>query len=206
MYLFHPAIVAFPIVLFVLAMVYEALGLTTGKRLWPILAKIHIVVAALATFLTALSGLIDFKTIWMTEEGYLVMNAHRTLGIAVFIIILLLANYRYLFARMLPPVIFKVYLAIGALCLGLMFGTAYTGGVGVFYHGTGVKQAMVNYTKTEEYLKRLYKLDELPPPTAGDSLLALPFKSVAGALHTQFDTLNQHTHTPHHKIDARVIE
>lgn len=195
MYHFHPAIVHFSIVLFVLTMVYEALALITGKRLWPILAKIHIVAAAVTAFITVLSGLVDFEITWMTESGYQFMNTHRILGITVFIIILLLANYRYLFQKMLPPGIFKIYLTIGALCLGLMFGTAYIGGAGVFYHGTGVQKAMINYTDTEEYLKRLYKLNELPPPTTEDSLFALPSKPLAESPYTQHDTSGQNLQT-----------
>lgn len=206
MHLLHPVMIAFSIVLFMLVMVYEALGLITGKRLWPILAKIHIVFAALAVFLTALSGLIDFKTTWMTEDGYRTMNTHKTLGITIFIIILLLANYRYLFQKMLPSVMFKVYLASGAICLGLILGTAYIGCAGVFYHGTGVKQAMINYTKTEEYLKKLYKLDELPQPTASDSLLVSSSELANDTLYIQFDTLNQDTHTLHHKTDIKITD
>ncbi len=195
MYHFHPMIVHFSIVLFVLAMVYEALALITGKRLWPILAKIYIVAAALTAFITVISGLIDFEITWMTDSGHRFMNIHKILGITVFIIIILLANYRYLFQKMLPAGMFKIYLAMGALCLGLMFGTAYIGGAGVFYHGTGVQKAMINYTDAEEYLKRLYRLDEFPPPTAEDSLYALPFKPLAESLYTQIDTSGQSPQT-----------
>jgi len=189
MNLLHPAIAYFAVALLVLAMISEALKLTTGRRFWALVAKYHIAAAAVTTFLAALTGLVDYNSSWMSEDGRSVLKAHLALGIFVFVVVLLMANYRYLLQKSLPPKFNLMYLVIGGLALGLMFGTASLGKVGVFRFGSGVNAAMLNFNQTEEYLKKLYSLDSLPPPGREDSLLALPLKPIEDTLAANYDTL-----------------
>lgn len=185
----HPTIAYFAASLLVLTMFAEAFKLVTGRRFWALVAKYHIAAAAAMTFLAALTGLIDYNLSWISEDGLTVIKPHLVLGIFVFIIVLLMADYRYLLQKSLPPKFNMIYLITGGLALGFMFGTSSLGKAGVYQFGAGVNEAMVNFQQTEEYLKKLYGLETLPPPTAEDSLLALPLMPGGDTLAANYDTL-----------------
>ncbi len=196
MHLLHPTIVHFAVALFVASMLCEALKLITGKRFWGLVAKYHILASAVAAFIAVLTGLIDLKISWMTDDGYSQIKVHMIFGLAVFILIQIMANYRFLLEKMLPPKLGKAYLLLGGFVLGLIFSTAHLGKVGVYGYGTGVSAAMINFDSTENYLKKLYSLDELPPLTAEDSLRALPSRPGADTLNIEPDSL-AHSNTDH---------
>ena len=189
MYQLHPVVAYFAATLLVLAMVAESLRFVSGKRFWALVAKYHIAAAAFMTFMAALTGLIDYNMSWMTENGLSVIKIHLALGMVAFIIVLLIANYRFFFQKNLPSKVSIFYLITGGIALGCMFGTSSLGNIGVYRYGTGVNEAMINFQKTEEYLKRLYGLEDLPPPTPEDSLLALPLKPSGDTLAANYDTL-----------------
>jgi uncharacterized membrane protein len=189
MYQLHPMIGYFAAALLLLAMIADTFKLVTGKRFWGLVAKYHIAAAAAMTFLAALTGLIDYNLGWLPEDGLYVIKAHLALSIFAFVIVLLMANYRYLLQKSLPPKFNAIYLITGGLALGFMFGTSSLGKVGVYRYGAGVNEAKTNFQQTEEYLKKLYGLDALPPPTAEDSLLALPLRPGGDTLAANYDTL-----------------
>jgi uncharacterized membrane protein len=171
--------VSFALVLYAASIVYEALAVITEKEQWRQLARIHIIVATGAVFLTMLSGAAAYNISWMDKDGKQVMTVHKILGIVVLFLAMLMANYRFLLEKSLPPIAFKVYLGVGALTLGLLVGTAYVGKTGVFIYGAGVDKARVSTKANEEYLKKLYGLDKLPVPSGADSLAALPLRPVS---------------------------
>lgn len=174
----HRWIVEFALVVTAMAMAYEILVLFSGKRLWNIMAKLHIVGAAVLMYLAALSGVIDIKTAWMTAEGKQLMAFHKIFGLVLFFFIWLMANYRLLFQKLLSEKISYAYIGLGALSLGLLFGISQMGKIGVYRYGIGVNAAMLTHDSSVEYLKALYNLDELPVPTAEDSLRAAPLKPI----------------------------
>jgi len=175
MYLLHPMTVHFAIAFFIAAMAAEALFLLTGKRFWGLVTKYHILLAAISALAAAITGFIDYGYIWMSEPGFQHLRAHMVLGFIVFFIIQFMANYRLYMHKMMPEKMRLGYLVMGGLGLGLIFGTAIIGKTAVFDHGTGVRTAMMKFTQTEEYLKKLYRLENLPAPGAADSLYALEF-------------------------------
>ncbi len=175
----HRWIVEFALVITVLAVIYEMLVQLSGKRLWVILAKWHIGIAAAMMFVSVLSGLIDMKFAWMTAEGKQLMASHETLGFVLFFLILLLANYRLILHKLLPEKLFCGYLGLCGLCLGLIFGIGQIGKLGIYQYGVGVDAAMITHDENMEYIKALYNLNELPPPTAEDSQRASPLKPTA---------------------------
>jgi len=175
MYMLHPTIVHFAITFFVAAITAEALYLVTGKRFWGLVTKYHIVLAAAFALAAVITGFIDYGYIWMSEPGYRHLRAHMVLGFIVFFIIQFMANYRLYMHKILPEKMRTGYLIMGGLGLGLIFGAAIIGKSAVYDHGAGVRTAMMKFVQTEEYLKKLYGLDHLPPPDAADSLLALEY-------------------------------
>lgn len=188
MHLLHPTIVHFAIALFVTSVIAESLNLITGKRFWGLVAKYHIITAAICTFLAVLTGFIDYAYTWRTEASYITLKSHIAIGFLVFIIIQLMANYRFLMAKMLPPKYRMVYLIMGGLGVGLVIGTSYLGKNAVYVHGTGVEAAMRNYQNTEEYLKKLYHLESLAEPTPEDSAYALQYRPGTDSLQMASDS------------------
>jgi len=197
----HPMIVHFAVAFFVAAMIAESLSLLTGKRFWKLVADYHLMAAAAASLAAVITGFIDSRSIWMSDLGFETLQAHMIVGLIVFFIIQLMANYRFYMHKMLPEKMKMGYLVLGGLGLGLIFGTAFLGKTAVYNYGTGVYAAMHNYEQTEQYLAKLYGLDELPIPTAEDSLLALPFKPGYDSLLTESDSSNIEV-TEHHDEPA----
>jgi hypothetical protein len=70
-------------------------------------------------------------------------------------------------------------------------GTAVMGKTAVYQYGTGVDVVMLKRYKMEEYLKRLYRLDYLPLPTAADSIFAEQVFSKSDTLFAETDSLDQ---------------
>jgi len=83
------------------------------------------------------------------------------------------------------------------------------GKAAVYSHGAGVSVAMMNYYETEKYLKELYGLDELEPPTRADSLRAAEFYPGPDSTIQTADTLaNAETESesePEHKSTSISI-
>ncbi len=175
MHLWHPTIVHFAIAFFVAAVVTEGLKLFTGKRFWGLVAKYHIMAAAIMSFLAVLSGFADYQVLFMNETGYRFIRSHTLVGFFVFILIQLMANYKFLMEKILPEKLKMVYLIVGGLGVGLVFGASFLGKAAVYSHGAGVTMAMMNYYETEKYLRELYGLDNLESPTRDDSLRAAKF-------------------------------
>src|SRR3972149_2377598 len=92
----HRWIVEFALVFTAMAVIYEILALISGKRLWNLMAKLHIGIAAGAMFLSAFTGIIDLRFAWMSADGKQLMASHRAFGFVIFFLILILANYRLL--------------------------------------------------------------------------------------------------------------
>lgn len=193
MHLWHPTVVHFAIAFFVAAVVAEGIKLFTGKRFWGLMAKYHILAAAVMSFLAVLTGFIDYQVIFMNETGYRFVKSHSFVGFFVFIVIQLMANYKFLMEKILPEKMKTIYLIIGGLGLGLVFGTSFLGKAAVYSHGAGVTMAMMNYYETEKYLKELYGLDKLEPPTLDDSLRAAEFYPGPDTTSEEGDTLAQHS-------------
>ena len=191
----HLTIVHFAVALFVAAMICEALRLFIDKEFWTLAAKYNLAAAAVSSFIAVLTGLIDFRLMWMTEFGYMYLKTHMVLGLMVFFVFQLMANYRILFQNILPKSAFTAYLVVGGVGLGLLFGAANLGKTSVFKYGAGVSSVMLNRYETESYLMKLYNLNDLPIPTAEDSLRAMPFRPVEDTLYIQTDSVDQSDQT-----------
>lgn len=194
----HPTFVHLVIALFIMAMICEAISLLTGKETWPQFAKYNIGAAAVLSFIAVLIGSIEYRTLWMTEYGYIYLQTHMILGVLVFFIIQLLANYRILLEKMLPKSAFTAYLILCGICLGLLSGTASLGKTGVYKYGAGVSAAMLNRLETEEYLKKQYQLAAIPALIDKDSLAVLSANLTAftteDILYTSADSISQVDH------------
>ena len=189
MHLMHPTLVHFAVALFVTSVAAETLNLVTAKRFWGLVARYHLIAAAVCSFLAVLTGFIDYAYTWKTESSYITLKAHIFIGFLVFIIIQLMANYRFLMEKMLPSKYRMIYLIMGGLGVGLIFGTSLLGKNAVYVHGTGVMAAMKNYQQTEEYLKKLYHLESLADPTQKDSLYAMQYRPDYDSLKALQDSL-----------------
>ncbi len=178
MYGMHRWIVEFALVISALGVVYEILVQISGWRLWVIMAKWHMGIAAAAMFLSVLTGLVDLKFAWATPEGRQLMASHKVLGYVLFFLVLFLANYRLLLYKLFPAKLYNVYFGLCGLYLGLLFGIGQIGKLSIYQYGVGVNAAMITHEENMEYIKALYNLHQLPAPSAEDSLRAEPLKPI----------------------------
>ena len=206
MHLVHPTIVHFAVAFFVASMVTEGIAMFTGKKFWALVAKYHILAAAVMSFIAVLTGFVDYKVIFMNETAYRFIKSHTLIGFLVFIIIQLMANYKYLMEKMLPEKYKMIYLIVGGLGIGLVFGASFLGKAAVYSHGAGVSIAMLNYYDTEKYLKELYGLNSLADPTREDSLRAAEFFPGPEKEHGESDTLAQHAEKSGHEKEMEHYE
>jgi uncharacterized membrane protein len=193
MYLWHPTIAYFAIAFFVAAMLTEGVKLLTGKRFWGLVAKYHLLAAAIMAVLAIITGITDFGHTWGTVVSYRFLKAHALIGFFAFFIIQLLVLYRYFMVKMLPEKYGMIYLIVGGLGLGMIFGTSYLGREAVYTYGAGVRAAMLDFLATEDYIKHLYGIDSLKEPSRADSLRAAQYLPGADTLHVEeADTLAYH--------------
>jgi hypothetical protein len=94
--------------------------------------------------------------------------------------------------KMLPEKMKMVYLIVGGLGVGLVFGASFLGKAAVYSHGAGVTTTMLDFYQTEKYLKELYGLESLQEPTRSDSIRAAEFYPGPDTLHPASDTLVNH--------------
>jgi len=188
MHLWHPTVAYFAAAFFLAAVVAEGISLFTEKRIWAVIARYHLIVAAVMSFFAVLTGIIDYRYVLFNEMSYQIIKSHATIGVFVFIVVVFMANYRFLMEKMLPDKLKMAYLVIGGLGLGLLFGASYLGRTAVYEYGTGVKASMFNFQQTEKYLKLLYGLEKLDPPTPVDSQRAAAVMPLFGQ-DTVTDTL-----------------
>jgi uncharacterized membrane protein len=191
MQLWHPAITYFAVAFLLAAVISEALNLFTRKRFWALVAKYHLLCAAVLALFAVVTGFIDYRHIWKIQTGYQFLQAHIIIGFISFFIIQLMANYRFIMQKMLPSKIKIVYLAAMSLGLGLVLGASHLGKTAVYHHGTGVRTSMFKFEQTELYLKNLYGLEKLDPPTVDDSLRALIYLPLNDSIPEPADTLAQ---------------
>lgn len=132
----HPAVVHFPIALFVAALVFEAISLVGKKESFHEAAKYVFVFASLMTPVVVQTGLWEFQKYQLhhpvaeTHEHF----ALYTLGVSLFTLVL------FFFEKKVPAKLSRsIFLILLSIVVVLVLTTAYNGGRLVFEYGIGIE-------------------------------------------------------------------
>jgi len=136
----HPLIVHFPIALLSLFFISDLLGCLFKKTQWRQLATLMLYIGAVSAIFTVAAGFQAAFSVPHNDATHLIMLRHQSFGIAVTLIALSLALYRY-FANpnFLQKKTYIQFACSGLMVLLLIFG-ADLGGLMVYQYGVAVKK------------------------------------------------------------------
>lgn len=148
----HPEIVHFPIALFVVYVLFEALGTVTKKDVYSKAAQIILVLGVLGAFFAVLTGNQAFTAYQNWDETTKALfNEHRTFAnitVWYFTILLVFGTYMIIKKKFSP--VYK-YLILLCAVIGIIFvyETAEYGGQLVYKYGIGIEKTINNTTNVK---------------------------------------------------------
>jgi uncharacterized membrane protein len=137
--LFHPQVVHFTIALFSVYVLFEILGVLTGRQSFRLAAWMNLLFAGAAAIVTVLTGLLAANNVAHNDAAHEIMERHETIGFIVLGIILLLVVWRLFLKGKLPGKLLWLYIVVALVGVGTMFFGAYLGGEMVYTYGVAVK-------------------------------------------------------------------
>ena len=139
----HAALNDFPSLLFIVALVFDLVGESTNRESLKAAGFWTLVVGALGTLTALASGLIAESTIEHGGSVHLVMERHKTLGITVTVLFVLLAGWRVWRKGQLRPIERRIYLTVATVGALAILWTAHIGGTIVYEYGGGIPTAVL---------------------------------------------------------------
>jgi uncharacterized membrane protein len=134
----HPMIVHFPIALFNVFFLMELLGFLLKKEKLRGAASWMLYLGTLGAAAAVAAGIRAVSTLPHTEEAHATMQAHRTLGIVVLALAILLSVWRLLAKERFSLKAQMIHLAVAFVMAGVMAFGADMGGLMVYKYGVAV--------------------------------------------------------------------
>ncbi len=139
----HAALNDFPSLLFIVALVFDLVGEATNRESLKAAGFWTLVAGALGTLTALVSGLIAESAIEHGGSVHLVMERHKTLGITVTVLFVLLAGWRVWRKGRLRSIERRTYLTIATVGALVILWTAHIGGTIVYEYGGGIPTAVL---------------------------------------------------------------
>ena len=137
----HPVFVHFPIALFPSALLLYGLGIILNWRAACVAGRACLYLAMAGTVVAVLTGLMAQDTFPHNERIHHMMQTHKTLGLVIGPLALLLTGWSFWHKAQLPNVRYGFLLGL-LLLTGLVVQNADLGARMVFVEGAGVKAAV----------------------------------------------------------------
>ena len=137
----HPVFVHFPIALFPSALLLYSLGIILNWRAACVAGRACLYLAMAGTVVAVVTGLMAQDTFPHNERIHHMMQTHKTLGLLILPISLLLAGWSFLHKAQQPKGRYA-FLALLFVVTGLVIQNADLGARMVFVEGAGVKPAV----------------------------------------------------------------
>jgi uncharacterized membrane protein len=145
----HPVFVHFPIALFPSALLLYGLGIALNWRAACIAGRACLYLATAGTLLAVMTGLMAQDTFPHSERIHHMMQTHKTLGLLIGPLSLILAGWSVWHKAQQPRVRYGFLLGL-LLLAGLVIQNADLGARMVFIEGAAVKPAIAVITSEHE--------------------------------------------------------
>lgn len=135
----HPYFVHFPIALLSVGLLWDLLGIILKKESLKNAGWWAQLFGTAAIVITAITGLIAANTVVHNDAAHEIMETHKTIGLIVAGVFILLFIWRSILKTMLPSRNLQqlIYLAIGGLAVITMLYGSHLGGKLVYEFGVG---------------------------------------------------------------------
>ena len=131
----HPIVVHFVIAMALITVVFDLLGVFTGRRNLFEVSFWNLLVATVAIFVAIIFGQIEAGLATPYGASRDILNYHSTLGWSLAAILSLLTGWRYVARQKDPTVLPRGFLIIDSVLAILVFGQFYLGDKLVWIYG-----------------------------------------------------------------------
>ena len=131
----HPIVVHFVISMALLTVVFDVIGVVTGKKNLFEVSFWNLLVATVAIFVAIIFGQIEAGLANPYGASRDILNVHSTIGWSLAGVLALLTGWRYVARQKDPTVLPKGFLALDLVLAGLVFFKVYLGDKLVWVYG-----------------------------------------------------------------------
>ena len=131
----HPIVVHFVISMALITVVFDVIGVVTGKKNLFEVSFWNLLVATVAIFVAIIFGQIEAGLANPYGASRDILNVHSTIGWSLAGVLALLTGWRYVARQKDPTVLPKGFLALDLLLAGLVFVQVYLGDKLVWVYG-----------------------------------------------------------------------
>ena len=131
----HPIVVHFVISMALLTVVFDVIGVVTGKKNLFEVSFWNLLVATVAIFVAIIFGQIEAGLANPYGASRDILNVHSTIGWSLAGVLALLTGWRYVARQKDPTVLPKGFLALDLVLAGLVFFQVYLGDKLVWVYG-----------------------------------------------------------------------
>ncbi len=139
MYSLHPALVHFPIGLFAAALVFEGIGLLSGRPDFSRFSWWAQIAGAIGLAAAVVTGLIAASHASASGAVQNALDSHRQFAFLAASSLAGMAIWRASKRGKIPAHSTRIYVALLAVCVFLLLITAWFGGELVFLYGLGIR-------------------------------------------------------------------
>ena len=131
----HPIVVHFVISMALITVVFDVIGVVTGKKNLFGVSFWNLLVATVAIFVAIIFGQIEAGLANPYGASRDILNVHSTIGWSLAGVLALLTGWRYVARQKDPTVLPKGFLALDLVLAGLVFVQVYLGDKLVWVYG-----------------------------------------------------------------------
>ena len=131
----HPIVVHFVISMALITVVFDVIGVVTGKKNLFEVSFWNLLVATVAIFVAIIFGQIEAGLANPYGASRDILNVHSTIGWSLGGVLALLTGWRYVARQKDPTVLPKGFLALDLVLAGLVFVQVYLGDKLVWVYG-----------------------------------------------------------------------
>ena len=131
----HPIVVHFVISMALITVVFDVIGVVTGKKNLFEVSFWNLLVATVAIFVAIIFGQIEAGLANPYGASRDILNVHSTIGWSLAGVLALLTGWRYVARQKDPTVLPKGFLALDLVLAGLVFVQVYLGDKLVWVYG-----------------------------------------------------------------------
>ena len=131
----HPIVVHFVISMALITVVFDVIGVVTGKKNLFEVSFWNLLVATVAIFVAIIFGQIEAGLANPYGASRDILNVHSTIGWSLAGVLALLTGWRYVARQKDPTVLPKGFLALDLVLAGLVFVQMYLGDKLVWVYG-----------------------------------------------------------------------